>query len=415
MQYDMVFEGGGAKGMSFVGAMEEVVARGHTPARLLGTSAGSIMATFVAAGYDPGEMAAALIEQKDGQPVFTSFLEKPHGFTQDEIERSAVRDLLRQTNLKLVPDGLEEKLDDALAAALASPGLTSRIFSFIERGGLYAADNFLAWIREHLNAGTYQLEQGSFGAGKPRAFGEMTLAEFYEATAFDLSVVAADTTGARLLIINHRTAPQCPVAYAVRMSMSLPLLWEEVVWQAAWGTYRGLDITGHTVVDGGLLSNFPIELFLSDQPQVTAVMGEKITGPAQVMGFLIDETIEVPGAPPPTPQEPEKDKEGVELGELRTVVRLKNLLNTVTQAHDKEVIESFERFVVRLPAKTYGTVEFNMSPARREALMRAGRQATAAFFDRLALSRAISFGLGDAETAEMQAAADRVAAQLLER
>ena len=51
MLYDMVFEGGGAKGMVFVGALQELDARGHTPARLLGTSAGSIMATFLAAGF----------------------------------------------------------------------------------------------------------------------------------------------------------------------------------------------------------------------------------------------------------------------------------------------------------------------------------------------------------------------------
>jgi predicted acylesterase/phospholipase RssA len=78
MQYDMVFEGGGAKGMVFVGAMQELETRGHTPARLLGTSAGSIMATFLAAGYDAREMAVALNETQDGQPVFLGFLETPH-------------------------------------------------------------------------------------------------------------------------------------------------------------------------------------------------------------------------------------------------------------------------------------------------------------------------------------------------
>ena len=31
MEFDMVFEGGGAKGMVFVGAMKEFERRGHTP------------------------------------------------------------------------------------------------------------------------------------------------------------------------------------------------------------------------------------------------------------------------------------------------------------------------------------------------------------------------------------------------
>lgn len=411
MHYDMVFEGGGAKGMVFVGAMQEIEKRGHHPGRLLGTSAGSIMATFLAAGYDAAEMGAALTEEKDGQPVFMGFLEPPHGFTKEEIESSEVRQLLRQTNLKLVPDGLEERLDDALAEALATSRLGSRVFSFVERGGLFAADNFLAYMKEKLNTGTYRSEGGAFGMGKPRQFGEMTLAEFYTATGIDLSLVAADTSGAQMLILNHRTAPDCPVVRAVRMSMNLPMLWEEVVWQKDWGTYRGRDITGHMVVDGGLLSNFPIELFLSTQPQVTAVMGEKKVEQWNVLGFLIDETIDVQGAPPPAE---EKEVRTSAIGTLRAFTRVKNLLNTVTQAHDKSVIEAFERFVVRLPARTYGTIEFGMSAERREALVRAGQAATASFFNKLEAAAAAgpSFTLA---ALDLEPTADRIAARLLER
>jgi predicted acylesterase/phospholipase RssA len=239
----------------------------------------------------------------------------------------------------------------------------------------------------------------------------MTMAEFYIATGIDLSLVAADTSGAQILILNHRTAPDCPLVRAVRMSMSLPLLWEEVVWQKEWGTYRGRDITGHTVVDGGLLSNFPIELLLSNQPQVTAVMGEKKVEQWNVLGLLIDETMEVPGAPPP---KDEKETDSPGLGTLRTVTRLKNLLNTVTQAHDKSVIEAFERFVVRLPARTYGTIEFGMSTERREALIRAGQATTAGYFNRLEAAAAAgpSFTV---DAAELEPAADRIAAKMLER
>lgn len=411
MQYDMVFEGGGAKGMVFVGAIQELEKRGHSPARLLGTSAGSIMATFLAAGYDAAEMGKALTEEKDGQPVFMGFLETPHGFTPEEIESSEVRRLLRQANLKLVPDGLEERLDDALTEALANSRLGSRVFSFIERGGLFAADNFLSYLKGKLNTGIYRSAQGAFGAGKPRQFGEMNLAEFHAATGVDLSLVAADTSGAQVLILNHRTAPDCPLVRAVRMSMSLPLLWEEVVWQKEWGTYRGRDITGHTVVDGGLLSNFPIELFLSNQPQVTAVMGEKKVDQWNVLGLLIDETMEVPGAPPPME---EKETVASGLSSLRTVTRVKNLINTVTQAHDKSVIEAFERFVVRLPAKTYGTVEFGMSAARREALVQAGQMATVAYFNRQEAVAAAgpSFAIN---ATDLEPAADRIAEKMLER
>jgi NTE family protein len=53
MQYDLVFEGGGAKGAAFVGAIQEFERRGHTARRYIGTSAGAITATLMAAGYKP--------------------------------------------------------------------------------------------------------------------------------------------------------------------------------------------------------------------------------------------------------------------------------------------------------------------------------------------------------------------------
>ena len=43
MKYDLVFEGGGAKGMVFAGALDELFKSGfYLPRRLLGTSAGAI-------------------------------------------------------------------------------------------------------------------------------------------------------------------------------------------------------------------------------------------------------------------------------------------------------------------------------------------------------------------------------------
>ena len=42
----------------------------------------------------------------------------------------------------------------------------------------------------------------------------------------DLSLVAADTTARRLLVLNHRTALCCRSCGPLRMSMSLPLVWQ---------------------------------------------------------------------------------------------------------------------------------------------------------------------------------------------
>jgi predicted acylesterase/phospholipase RssA len=113
MQYDLVFEGGGAKGMVFVGALQELERRGHTYGRLLGTSAGAITATFTAAGLTVGEMLDALNEKDDqGMPVFKQFLGRPRPFTPEEVAVSTTRLLLERLDLRYVPNLLEDQHDE---------------------------------------------------------------------------------------------------------------------------------------------------------------------------------------------------------------------------------------------------------------------------------------------------------------
>src|SRR5688572_17805676 len=98
MKYDLVFEGGGAKGIVLVGAYEVFGAEGHTFGRLLGTSAGAITATLLAAGYGAQEMLEVLAERENDKPVFAGFLGEPAPFEQSEIDNSAIRALLRSVD-----------------------------------------------------------------------------------------------------------------------------------------------------------------------------------------------------------------------------------------------------------------------------------------------------------------------------
>ncbi len=396
MRFDIVFEGGGAKGMAFVGAYKALGERGHGYDRLLGTSAGAIAAVLLAAGYSVQEMQDALAEQENGRSVFASFLGAPQSFSEEDIDRSALRNLLREADIPFVPAGLEERIDDSLLRALLRTSQFRHLFSFVERGGWYAADNFVAWLERKLDEGVF--------SGQPRQFSKLSFAQLYAATGVDLTLVAADTTDARMLILNRRTAPDCPVVWGARMSMSIPLLWQEVVWQPQWGLYRGKDIAGNTVVDGGLLSGFPISLFVSAQPEVTNVMGDKRG--LDVLGLLIDERLALPGAASPAPA-----PSTLGLGSLRTAQRAGRLINTMTQAHDNAVIEAFAHLVVRLPAMGYGTVEFDMSEARRGALVNAAYEATKQYIIRLE-SAPVSFD--PEEAARTARTADNIAARILD-
>jgi NTE family protein len=367
MKYDLVFEGGGAKGMVFVGALKEFESRGHSYDRLLGTSAGAITAALVAAGYTVDEMLAALGEKKDGKSVFSNFMSPPNRIPESVIANGAISAFLDGYDIPYLPNFIERGVKRSLISYLGEELPARHLVSFVEFGGWFSADHFVEWLASKLDSGLV--------GGKKRNFSQMSLEEFFQATGRDLTLCVTDTTGHLMLALNHRTAPNCPVEWAVRMSMSIPLLWQEVVWQSNWGKYRGLDISGHSIVDGGVLSNFPIELFLSDLPTITSLMGPK-TG-SNVLGLLIDETLDVEGAVT-VPKSPG----GIDITHLKTVQRIGGLVNTMLEAHDKSVITTFENLVVRLPAKGYGTTEFDMSDERRGLLVSAGQKAMKSYFDR---------------------------------
>jgi predicted acylesterase/phospholipase RssA len=155
-----------------------------------------------------------------------------------------------------------------------------------------------------------------------------------------------DTTNRQMLVLNHRTAPDVPVAMAVRMSMSIPFVWREVEWKKEWGTYCGCDKTGAKIVDGGVLSNFPIDLVACKDERIQKIMGDDTDPTASLnLGMLIDEAIAVPGVEgQPAREHP-----------LRTVRRVQRMVNTMTGARDNALIEEFSGEVCRLPAKGYGT------------------------------------------------------------
>lgn len=363
MQYDLVFEGGGAKGIVFGGALQAFEDQKHTFRRIIGTSAGAITATLLAAGYDAADFQRVMSQKlPNGQARFTSFMDVPKSFDEDAVENSLSYQILANIDFPYIPDSIEKHVDRLVISALMQVPVYRNIFSMIERGGWFAGEEFMVWFRECLDA-------------DGRNLAHTTLAQFHEKNPnSELTVIAADTSGNERLILNHRTAPDCPVAYAVRMSMSIPFVWQEVTWKREWGNYRDRDITGHTIVDGGLLSNFAIDLLVSKDPEIQEIMNTT-TGDVNPLGFLIDENLAVPDADPPPSSEPsaiESALAKVDVQQLKTVRRITRLVDTLTMASTSHVIESHRHCVCRLPAGGYGTTEFGMSDQRLGALVGIG-------------------------------------------
>jgi len=356
--FDLVFEGGGAKGAAFVGALEVLAAAGHTHRRSVGTSAGAITATLLGAGYSAAELLQATSETLPGttDPVFTTFMDSPkaNDFDAAQIANSQIMELLDKAH---VP-GFASKEMLNLGMQL---DLFRELFSFNECGGFYTGNAFLTWFRSKLQAKGLDPD--------------LTWSQFATKTGSDVSVVTSDVTEQEMLVLNERTAPQIPVALSVRMSMSIPFVWREMIWDAAWGAYRGRDKTGHIFVDGGVLSNFPLELVVESNPEIIEIMGNTDPNGAGTLGLLLDETVAVPGAG--TSQTPRP--------RLRTADRVTRLIDTMTGSSDAAVMRKYPNLICHLPVKGYGTTEFRMSQDRMNLLIDGGRKAMTAYLSQQGL------------------------------
>jgi NTE family protein len=208
---DLVLEGGGVKGLATLGTVERLLERGYTFPRVAGTSVGAVAAALVAAGADA-----------DGMQRARSRLE-----------------------LKRVPDRAPPPI------ALVSEGL-----SWLTGGHLYRG----AYIREWLIAELAELGVSTFADLRRHDEGDDR--DLGDEQRYKLVVMATDITHGRMLRLpwDYRelyglNPDEQLVADAVRMSLSIPFYFQPQTLTA----HPGGEVS--TIVDGGVLSNFPVETF----------------------------------------------------------------------------------------------------------------------------------------------------------
>ena len=300
LRADAVFEGGGVKGIGLVGAVAAAEERGYQWENVAGTSAGAIVAALLAAGYNSAELRNVMQELDYNRLKDASFLDK-------------------------VP-------------------LVGPIASLIFEKGIYEGKFFENWMAELLRA------------KKVRTFGDLIVGKNQdnEQYRFKLRVIASDISQGRMLalpqdISEYGIRPEdLNVAAAVRMSMSIPFFYEPVKLKNMKTNQTSY------IVDGGLLSNFPVWLF-----DTAGGVPEWPT-----FGFKLVEPEE--GA----------------LNEVRGPISLLTaLFSTMMEAHDARYIKD-ENFVRTIPIPTLGigTTEFNITRERSEELYQSGRKAAEQFF-----------------------------------
>lgn len=239
---DAVFEGGGVKGIAFAGAVRAVEDAGVREwCNVAGTSAGAIVASLLVAGYRA-----------------------------DDLERIMTVDYRRFADYGV--GGVARGLLNSLWMRGLAPG------RFFER-----------WLEQHLADSPLGRSLG----GRQPTFADVRRTDLpaslsdaqRERVLYRLQVIASDITAGRMLVLPHdiasfslsRNGPrvdpeELTLVQAVRMSMSFPFLYNPVT---LWDGDRP-----HYVVDGGLLSNFPVWLFDSggERPPVRPTWGFRLHG-----------------------------------------------------------------------------------------------------------------------------------------
>jgi NTE family protein len=309
---DLVFEGGGVKGIGLVGAISVLEERGFVPKSLAGASAGAIVATLLAAGYSAKELYDVIINLD-----FRRFEDR----------------------------GFEDRIP------VAGPPL-----SILKDQGIFEGKAFLAWIGELLEAK-----------------GVHTFADLVDPETADdpryryrVRIIASDLTSRALLALPQDAVKlglvpdAMPVAEAVRMSMSIPFFFEPV---RVRNPQTGRD---HLIADGGVLSNFPVWLFDSDDEPEWPTFGLLLVEPDPMTP--LGERL-----PPPEPRR---------FGVGGAVDYAKSLIHTMLEAHDRLYVEKAQ-YARTIPIKTLGvgTTEFDLPRERAEALYQSGRKAAEEFLE----------------------------------
>ncbi|WP_147533933.1 patatin-like phospholipase family protein [Bacillus marasmi] len=288
MFIDGVFSGGGIKGFALVGALEEVEKQGLVFKRVAGTSAGSIIAALVAAGYS-------------SQQIYKLF---------EELDLKMFMD----TGKSLIPFGL------------------LKWFLFFWRMGLYKGNQLEKWLTEVL--------------------AQKGLRTFADLPPKTLRVIASDLTNGQMLILpddlpKYGVNPDTfPIARAIRMSCGIPYFFEPVKLK----TSNGVNV----IVDGGVLSNFPMWLF--DQ--------EHVSKRRPVLGIKLTSNIS------------ELQKNNVN----NPINLLEALFETMMTAHDARYISrKIVKDIIFIPTEGISGIKFELSKKEKEKLMELGRESAATF------------------------------------
>ncbi len=304
MRANAIFEGGGVKAIGMLGALYEAERKGYTWANVAGTSAGAIIASLVAAGYSAEE----------------------------------IKELVWNIDFSLFKD----------KNLLGRIPYVGPALSLWFENGIFKGDYLETWIRKILAAkGIY-------------TFKDLILNEFANdhVCRYKLVIIASDVSRRKLLrlpydVKDYNIKPDdLDVSKAVRMSASLPFFFKPS--RILYSDQSKQKMFSY-IIDGGVLSNFPVWIFDGDGTPAWPTFGFKIVEPEEIN--------------PPHIKNP--------------FSLFKAILSTMMEAHDKlhELDPKSSVRTISIPSLGVKTTDFEIIHQQKDRLFQSGVQAANRFFD----------------------------------
>lgn len=234
---NLVFEGSGILGIAYLGVLDYMYHNGQMKdiERIAGTSSGAItacVASFNLSFEEINKIASTLDYEKI--PSKNEF---------DDLE--------------FIPEDVKEIMNGLF-------GDINCIYRLFHHYGWYSTDYFYSWIKGVI------AEQFDVSMKQPPyTFSDFKNPNLHKRNHpfLDLYIVGTNLSMKKSKVFSYETTPMMEVAEAVRISMSIPLIFEAVETE---DTNRSGNYVPSVYCDGGAMNNYPLHLF--DTPKFNSTL-----------------------------------------------------------------------------------------------------------------------------------------------
>ena len=275
---NLVLRGGGAKGISYGAALEQYQLSGYLDGlkRIAGSSAGALTATCLACG-----VSASQFDKIESEQLFKSATSTYLKATQNiypDLKFAEFKGIFNGLSaVRTVDVSTAERVHQFLAENLATPAFQTRLVNLVnehksEPGFATDATQRLMRLME-----TPNFDQSR--RGKMITFRDLSLLHQLAPDTFrELTLTAWDPDKKCTVYFDKDKTPDIPVCYAARSSMSFPVAFKPVAMDIGDG--QGT----RTLIDGGVGSNLPVEVFESSSADPL----QKEVNAAKTLMFVFD-------------------------------------------------------------------------------------------------------------------------------